>query len=70
MIRLTGATGAVTAQPADGPPDIRPDSIPAFVSDVLGAITDAVSGVVVSLAEVVRDLTAGSGMPELNDNGK
>lgn len=66
---LTGATGAVTAQPADGPPDNLPDSVPEFVSDVLGTITDAVSGVIDSLGEVVRDLTAGSGAPGLNDNG-
>ncbi len=62
---LTGATGAVTAQSADGPPDTLPDSVPAFVSDVLEAIIDAVSSGIDSLGEVVRDLTAGSGAPGL-----
>lgn len=56
---LVGATGAATAQPADGPPDDLPDPVPDFVSDVLGTITDFVSGAVDSLGELVRSLTPG-----------
>ncbi|ELY65913.1 hypothetical protein [Natrinema versiforme] len=67
---LVGATGAVTAQPANGPPDELPDPVPEFVSDILGAITDFVGGALEALGEVVRGLTPGgdAGTPNGDNN--
>lgn len=56
---LVGATGTVTAQPAQGPPDDLPEPVPEFVSDVLGAITDFIGGAVDLLGDIVRGLTPG-----------
>ncbi|WP_245853053.1 hypothetical protein [Natrinema ejinorense] len=54
---LVGATGAATAQPAQGPPDDLPEPVPGFVSDILGAITEFIDGTVDFLGDVVRGLT-------------
>lgn len=67
---LVGPTGAAAAQPADGPPDDLPDPVPEFVSDVLGAISDFVAGLLESLGEVVRSLTPGGAGAGSNGVGK
>lgn len=66
---LVSATGTVAAQPDDGPPNELPDPVPEFVSDVLGAITDFVSGALEALGETVRGLTPGGDAAGLNANG-
>lgn len=67
---LVGATGTAAAQPGDGPPDELPDPVPEFVSDVLGAISDFVAGLLESLGEVVRSLTPGGAGTGPNGAGK
>ncbi|WP_226483161.1 hypothetical protein [Natrinema amylolyticum] len=64
---LVGATGAATAQPADGPPNDLPDPVPEFVGDILETITEFVSGAVESLGEVVRSLIPGGDAAGSND---
>lgn len=54
-----GATGAAAAQPADGPPSDLPDRVPAFVSDLLGTITDFLGGALEAVGEAVRSVTPG-----------
>jgi hypothetical protein len=73
-VLLVGAAGAATAQPGDagqdgdaGPPDSLPEPVPDFVSDVLGAIGDFLSGSLDGLGEAVSDLTPGGGADERAD---
>lgn len=49
------------AGPSDdaGPPSSLPEPVPDFVGDVLGSVTDFLSGSVDHLGEVVRSITPG-----------
>lgn len=42
-----------------GPPSSLPEPVPDFVTDVLGSVTDFLSGGVDQLGEVVRSITPG-----------
>ncbi|MFQ3319162.1 MAG: hypothetical protein ACI8UR_000554 [Natronomonas sp.] len=64
-VLLVGAAGAVTAQPNDsesgdaGPPSDLPDPVPNFVEDILGSISDFLSGSISNLGEAVSGVASG-----------
>lgn len=45
LVLLVSATSVAAAQPGEGPPSDMPDVVPSFVSDILGAISDFIAGV-------------------------
>ena len=57
LLLVVGTMGTVAAQANDGPPEDLPGPVPDFVSELLGAITDFIDGVLSLLGEALRTIT-------------